>query len=111
MDKDKIRLQHILDAITEIENYVDDQTKEEFLKDGKTQNAVVHQLEIIGEAAKNVSQKLQLQTPQIPWVRLGDTRNRLIHEYFSVDMDIVWEILEKDLPSLKTQIKKTLLIQ
>lgn len=67
--------------------------------------AVTHLLEILGEAAKGVSQATRDQHPNIPWVQMAATRDRLIHGYFSVDLDIVWQIVRNDLPPVVTSLK------
>jgi len=65
---------------------------------------VIRQLEIIGEAANKISKDLKINTPEIPWRPISDARNTLIHGYFTVDLDIVWGMIEKDIPKLKDQI-------
>jgi uncharacterized protein with HEPN domain len=66
----------------------------------------VRLLEVIGEAANNVSGDFQKKFPEIPWRQIGATRNRLIHGYFDVDLDVVWEIVSEDLPNLVPQLRK-----
>ena len=78
----------------------------EFLKNTKTQDAVVRNLEIIGEAAKNTSSKLKKDCPQIPWKKLAGIRDRLIHHYFGVNYDIVWAIVKEELPKILPEIKQ-----
>jgi len=78
----------------------------DFLNSAWDQAAVTRNLEIIGEAASQVSSNFKLKHPQIPWRRISDFRNVLIHEYFAVDPLLVWEILRKDIPVLKKKIEK-----
>lgn len=95
---------HIRDAIALIDEWSKDRTLEDFRADKKLQSAIIRQLEIIGEAARNVSAELKVQTPEIPWRPITDTRNTLIHAYFTVDEKKVWDMVERDIPELKKQI-------
>ena len=109
MEKDpKVFLQHILQSIDLVEDYIKDKNKEDILKSEMLQDALVRRLEIIGEAGRNIPDSLCAQYPQIPWQDISDMRNKLIHEYFIVDMEIVWQVIERDLPLLKKQIKEVL---
>ncbi|HAF70682.1 MAG: Nucleotidyltransferase [Acetothermia bacterium 64_32] len=96
--------QDILESIARIESYVADLAYEDFLADNKTQDAVVRNLEIIGEAARHIPQDVQSQHPGIPWAQLIGLRNRLIHGYFVVDYEIVWDIVKNELPGLKRKL-------
>lgn len=99
-------LKHIRDAIAAVEQYARAHTYKQFLRTPWDQAAVVRHLEIIGEAAAQVPTEYKNDHPEIPWRRISDFRNVLIHEYFAVDPLLVWEILEKDLPELKDKIVK-----
>lgn len=101
-------LAHIRDAIAAVEQYAQGHTYEHFLRSPWDQAAVVRHLEIIGEAAAQVSIDYKSDHSEIPWRRISDFRNVLIHEYFAVDPLLVWEILEKDIPKLKDKIEKLL---
>ncbi len=101
-------LAHIRDAIHQVERYARDHTYEQFLRTPWDQAAVVRHLEIIGEAATQVPAEYRNDHPEIPWRRISDFRNVLIHEYFAVDPLLVWEILGKDIPVLKDKIEKLL---
>ena len=79
-------------------------TYEEFLADTRTQDAVIRNLEIIGEATKKISVQLRTQSPDIPWKEIAGTRDRLIHNYFGVDFEVVWKISIDELPILTLQI-------
>ncbi len=103
MKRDLVYLRHILDAIAKIESYVA-AGKNVFMKTSYWQDAVVRQLEIIGEATKRISKELQLQYPDIPWRRIAGMRDVLIHDYMGVDLSTVWEVTQRDLPDLKTKI-------
>jgi uncharacterized protein with HEPN domain len=102
----RLRLRHILDAIEMIGSHLEGYALDRFQADRKTQDAVVRQLEIIGEAAANITPEFQNENPQIAWQSTKAARNRLIHGYFDVDPDIVWDIVENDLPVLKRQIEE-----
>jgi uncharacterized protein with HEPN domain len=102
---DKTRLQHIYDAIAEIESYVQESSYEVFQNNSMMQFACVKQLEIIGEAANHLSPHFIKLYSEIQWREIIDLRNLLIHEYFGIDTKIVWDIIKTDFISLKSQIK------
>ena len=99
-------LNHILDAITKIEKYIQDIDEESFLKNDLVQDGVIRQIEIIGEAVKRLSNDLKRQSPNIPWQDIAGMRDKLIHDYFGVDIDTVWLTAKKDIPQLKEEIKR-----
>ncbi len=105
-DEDYIR--DILGTIEKIEEFVEDMNYEEFLEDVKTQYAVVRALEIIGEAVKNISDKLKKKHPEIPWKSIAGMRDKLIHAYFGVDWEVVWLTVKKDVPRIKSVFEKLL---
>ena len=96
----------IQDALDRALEYTEGLTWVEYLKDRKTQDAVVRNLEVLGEATKNISDDFRLQFPQIPWREMSGTRNRLIHHYFGINQEIVWQIVQKDLPELRLLIAR-----
>jgi len=104
MKKDKAYLQHILDAISDIEKFVENVTQNEFFKNKEKQYAVLRALEIIGEATKNLSRELKAKHFEIPWRDVAGMRNKLIHAYFGVKLELVWETIKDRLPQLKKQI-------
>ncbi len=104
-EKDRIRIRHILDAIMEIENYIDGFTEEKFLNHSLVKNATVRQFEIIGEAANFISLEITEKFPQVPWRLLVDFRNVLIHQYFGVNYRQVFKVIEEELPDLKMSIQ------
>lgn len=99
---------HIFESIEWIERDIDGLSKEDFLKSVPMQDAVVRRLEIIGEAVKNLPIEFRDNYPKIPWSKIAGMRDLLIHEYFSVDTDLVWSTAKNDLLSLKEQIKEIL---
>jgi uncharacterized protein with HEPN domain len=103
---DKVFLKHILDEIYFIENSVSNVDLDEALKDEILKRAIVRSLEIIGEAAKNVTKDFKLKYPDVEWKRIGATRDKLIHHYFGIDYQVVKEIIIDNLPELKFQIEK-----
>ena len=99
-------VKHILDSINDIEDSTRNLSKGEFKESKDIRDAVVRRLEVIGEAAKNISKNLKEAHPEIAWRKIAGTRDVMIHAYFNVDLDIVWEIVKKDMPILKNQIFK-----
>jgi uncharacterized protein with HEPN domain len=109
MEKENsIRLKHILESIKKIEGYLLNFDEEKFSQNSLQQDAVLRQLEIIGEASKNVSAELKENNPHIEWRKMAGTRDRLAHGYFSVDIEIVWQITQEFLPTLKIEIERIL---
>jgi uncharacterized protein with HEPN domain len=99
-------LQDILDAITDIENFVAIMTYEEFVKDKKTLNAVIRSIEIIGEASKKLPNPLKAKYPELPWKEITGMRDKLIHAYFGMDTETIWETIKHNIPGLKQTIQK-----
>jgi uncharacterized protein with HEPN domain len=102
-------LNDIREAVRRIRVYTDATTYERFLGDIKTQDAVVRNLEIIGEATKNLSAQLRGKYPDVPWKGMAGVRDRLIHHYFGVNLDIVWDIVTGELPVLESRVEEILL--
>jgi len=99
-------IEDILNSIKNIEEFTKGLNKEKFSKDNLRQSAVIRQLEIIGEAAKNVPLSFREKYSNIPWKDIAGFRDILSHAYFGGNMNRVWNILEKDLPALKKEIEK-----
>lgn len=102
---DKVRLLHIFDAIAEVETYLYGVSKEQFFSNSEKRFATIKQIEIIGEACDRMSETVKAGHPEIPWRSIKGFRNISIHEYFGVNLEIVWEIATVNLPLLKTQLK------
>jgi len=94
-------LLHIIDAIDRIEKHIAGFTKNQFIKDVKTQDAVIRQLEIIGEASNRLEINFKKSYPRIPWVKIIGMRNKITHEYWDIDLNIVWHVITKQLQPLK----------
>lgn len=103
MTRDRAYLLHIPQAIERIETYVAP-GRDAFLAEGMRQDAVVRQLEIVGEATKRLSQELRVRFPDIPWRDVAGLRDVLIHDYMGVDLLEVWEITQRDVPALKSRV-------
>ena len=108
MKDSTIYLKHILDSIVKIEKYTK-KGRPQFFSDALTQDAVIRNLEIIGEAVKGLPAKLKKDHPGIPWRAIAGLRDILIHEYFGVDHEIVWGVVSKRIPILKRHIQAMLL--
>ena len=107
MKDDRVYLMHIRDCLTRIAEYTEG-GREAFFADTKTQDAVIRNLEVIGEAVKNLSQAHRDAHPDIPWKRIAGLRDLLIHRYFGVKLDTVWEVIERELPNLGQAIEQML---
>ena len=99
-------LDDILICMGKIQSYLKGLTYDQFSNDSKTQDAIIRNIEIIGEATKHLSDIIKLRYDHIPWKEIAGTRDRLIHGYFGVNIDIVWEIATTDIPKLKAQIEE-----
>lgn len=98
-------LKDILEAITRIEDYIDSMDFNSFIKSQITVDAVLRNLEIIGEAATNIPDQIKEKNPQIPWRDIQDFRIVAAHHYWKVNLNRVWDIIENKLEDLKTQIE------
>ena len=101
-------IQDILEAIGEVEDFTTGMQFDDFVKDKKTINAVVRSLEVIGEATKKIPDSFREKYSEIPWKRMAGMRDKLIHEYFGIDLEIVWEVIDNELPPIKPLIQKVL---
>jgi len=103
---DLVFLEHILDSINAIESFSKGLTKENLISNRLKQSAIVREIEIIGEAVKNISESLKESHREVEWKDIVGARDKMIHHYFGVDLNIVWGIIIEDLPTLKKQIIK-----
>lgn len=104
-------LSHILEAISRIDRYTEDLSEVSFLENEQVQDAVIRNIEIMGEAARNIEQRhpdFAKQHPDVPWADMYFMRNRVSHGYFTVDLEIVWKTIQNDLPGLARQVSTLL---
>ena len=101
---DLVFIEHILESIKAIENFSKNLSKAELASNRLKQSAIIREIEIIGEAVKNISESLKKEYQEIKWRDIAGTRDKMIHHYFGVDLDIVWNIIHQDLLLLKKQI-------
>lgn len=101
----QLLLTDILSSIEKIERYIAHCDREKFLYDEKTIDAVVRNLEIIREATRRLPADFTGQHADIPWPQIAGLRNRIVHDYFGLDLDIIWNVVHDDLPRLKPQVR------
>lgn len=105
---DAVRLRHMLDAARKALFFCRGKTRFDIEEDEQLRLALVRLVEIVGEAASRVSQELQDQTPSIAWADIISTRNKLVHAYFNIDLDVMWQIIQEDLPLLANELENLL---
>lgn len=103
---DYARLCHILDAIAEVEKYVEGFDLQSFADDSKTRFASIKQLEIAGEATGSLTKDLTAKYPDVPWRAIIALRNILVHDYYEIQSDVIWRIINVHLPPFKIQVKQ-----
>lgn len=109
--KNRIYLDYVRDindSIRDIESFIKSMEFEEFKKDRKTINAVVRSIEVIGEASKKIPAAITTEYPGVPWKKMAGMRDKLIHEYFGIDLEILWTVAKRDIKGLKPEIRRIL---
>jgi len=101
-------IKDIINSIDEIEEFTANMIFKSFVEDKKTVNAIIRSLEVLGEAAKKLPEEIRKKYPDVPWKRMAGMRDKLIHEYSGVDLEIIWKTIKEDIPSLEHSIKKML---
>ena len=109
MKNDLFYIEHILKSISKIEDYISNVNFEKFQEKSIVHDAVIRQLEIIGEATKNLSEDFTKKHNSIPWRYMAGMRDKLIHQYFGVDFNLIWNTLETDIPVLQKYIKENII--
>lgn len=104
--RDKSRLTHILQAISKVEEYTKGMTKQQLLEDSLHLHATAYNIQIIGEAVYKLTNEYKESHPETPWRIIEKMRHILVHDYFAVDVEIMWLVIEDDIPVLKQQIEK-----
>ena len=103
MKDDRVYLQHIRDALDDIAAYCGSD-HDAFIVDRMRQDATLRKLEVIGQAVKNLSERTKSRQPEIPWRQIAGMRDKVIHDYFGVNLEIVWAVVQKELPKLRVAI-------
>ena len=107
MKDDRVYPKHIRDALDDIAAYAS-AGRDAFFAERMRQDAAIRKLQVIGQAVKNLSDTPKSQHPHIPWKQIAGLRDKVIHDYFGVNLDIVWAVIEKDLPALRTAVNQLL---
>ena len=101
-------IQDIIDSVNDVELFTKNMDFESFAEDKKTINAVIRSIEVIGEATKTLPKSIRDQNPSIPWKKMAGMRDKMIHEYFGVDVEILWKVAKENMPSIKPLIQDVL---
>jgi len=105
MKEDLIYLSHVLTALSDIKEFTERMTKKDFLKNKMAEHAVVRNIEVVGEASKNLSARFKEKHKDAPWKDMIKMRNKVTHFYFGIDYNIVWKVIKRDVPVLEKKLK------
>ncbi|MFP4192601.1 MAG: DUF86 domain-containing protein [Candidatus Hydrogenedentota bacterium] len=108
LDSDETRLRHMVEAAREAVSYVEGITRHQFDSERPLQHSVIRCIEIIGEAASRLTPELREATPGIPWTDIIGMRNRIVHAYFDIDLDIIWQTVRHELPAMLPRLEALL---
>lgn len=100
-----VLIEDMLAAVRKIERYTAGMDPERFRQDEKTIDAVARNMEILGEATRQLPEDFIARFPDVPWRQIAGLRNRIVHDYFGLDLEIIWQIIRHDLPSLRVQLE------
>ena len=103
---DSVFVMHILDSINAVEDFSKNLSREDLELDRLRQSAIVREIEVIGEASKNISAEFKDKYNEVPWKEIIGTRDKITHHYFGLNLDVIWEIVKENLPDLKKKLKK-----
>ncbi|MBI4127956.1 MAG: DUF86 domain-containing protein [Parcubacteria group bacterium] len=106
MEKDVTYSRHILDAVAKIEKYVRNASFDDFRGNELLHDGIIRELEIIGEASKRLSEDLKASMGDIPWKRIAGLRDKIVHDYFSLDLESIWHTVQEDIPVLKRALER-----
>jgi len=101
---DNILLFDILECCERITGYIDGISKDQFEQNFLLQDALIRKIEVIGEATKGLSEEVRAVNPDVPWRKMMGIRDRIVHQYFKVDLDVIWQTVTSDIPALKSKI-------
>ncbi|MBC2697239.1 MAG: DUF86 domain-containing protein [ANME-2 cluster archaeon] len=99
----EVFIEHILESIELIENYTANKTISDFIESVQLQDSIIRRIEIIGEAVKNLPAEVKSNYPDVPWKNIAGMRDVLIHKYFGIDLELTWQVVQKDIPDLKRE--------
>jgi uncharacterized protein with HEPN domain len=103
-----IFVEHIMENISDIKDFSNKLSKEKFEKDKLRQNALIRSIEVIGEAVKNIPDSFKKKHLDVSWKEIAGMRDKLMHHYFGIDLDLVWDVIKKDIPNLEKKLKEIL---